>query len=93
VSERTNEPGTPRDGDIIALLRDRDGVPTEVELRSGQTARVLNIAWGYDEGDQYAHLSTNVSPVAEGFTFDSFYTSDIVSIRDAETGATLYPSN
>lgn len=47
---------------MIALLRDRDGMPTTVTLRDGRELTVWNIAWGYDIDDDYAHITTNCSP-------------------------------
>src|SRR5262245_18554217 len=63
---RTDHPGTsqPRrvlehaDSELIALLRGRDGPPTDVPLRDGRRLRVFNIAWGYDDGDLWAHVTT-----------------------------------
>jgi hypothetical protein len=40
----------PADQELIDLLVAREGIWTEVELFDGKTLRVLNIAWGYDQG-------------------------------------------
>ncbi|WP_211762667.1 hypothetical protein [Kutzneria sp. CA-103260] len=79
----------PGDDDVIELLQRRDGVPTEVVLRDGNTLTVLNIAWGYDIGDEYAHVTTNFSPPAEGIEIDFFCTDTVAAIVDPETGTTL----
>ena len=77
------------DTHLLNLLRKRDGAATLVELRSGNTLRVLNIAWGYDIGEPYAHVSTNVSPSIEGESFDFFHTYEVVRLRDPGTNKTL----
>ena len=45
----------------------------EVQLRDGQWIRVFNIARGYDEGADLAHLTTNISPSVEGESVDFFF--------------------
>ncbi len=79
-----------KDEAIIELLRARDGVATDVRLRDGRVCIAFNIAWGYDIGDDFAHVSTNVSPRAEGRDFDFFFTSEIDAITDPANGEVLY---
>ncbi|MFD7988143.1 hypothetical protein ACFV4M_32890 [Kitasatospora indigofera] len=79
----------PRDQAIIDLLQERDGLLTEVVLDGGVRLVVLNIAWGYDIGDAYAHVTTNVSPFVEGAEIDFFFTSSVTAIADASTGGRL----
>jgi hypothetical protein len=50
---------------------------------------VYNIAWGYDFGDPYAHLSTDVSPGQEGRSFDFFSTHKITRVTDPLSGQVL----
>ena len=45
---------------------------------------VWNIAWGYDIGDEYAHITTNISPAMKDASVDFFYTNDILEIINAE---------
>jgi len=52
---------------------------------------VRNIAWGYDEGDDWAHITSNISPAIEGAPIDFFSTRDVLRIDDSETGETLFP--
>jgi hypothetical protein len=78
-----------RDRDVLRLLQERDGVETLVVLRDGQRLTVVNIAWGYDAGDEFSHVTTNISPSEEGRSFDLFFTSEVASILDPSTGATL----
>ncbi|MDT4892338.1 MAG: hypothetical protein QOE97_1373 [Pseudonocardiales bacterium] len=59
-------------------------------LRDGTTLVVHNIAWGYDDGDDSAHVTTNISPRLDGTTIDFFCTSDVVSLADPQTGAALH---
>jgi hypothetical protein len=53
---------SPVDEELIDLLVRREGMTTEVVLRDGRRLRVVNIAWGYDDGDAHAHVTTYVSP-------------------------------
>lgn len=77
------------DAAIIALLNDRDGMPTTVTLRDGRELTVWNIAWGYDIGDDYAHITTNCSPSVGDLPLDFFYTNEVVELRTSESGAVL----
>jgi hypothetical protein len=80
----------PRDESLISLFRDRDGRTTRVILRDGRLLTVLNIAWGYDMGDEFAHVTTNVSPSVEGTSIDFFYTSDVETVSDPSSGDVLF---
>ena len=75
---------------IAPLLRERDGEATLVQLRDGRTFEVLNIAWGIDDGDDFEHVSTNVSPSVEGKSFDFFHTDEVLRVVDPETGRDLW---
>jgi hypothetical protein len=57
------------DADAIAVCRERDGLRTGVLLDDGRHLLVMNIAWGYDEGDPWAHVITNISPRSQGAMF------------------------
>jgi len=59
-------------------------------LKSGSALRVYNIAWGYDLGDEYAHITTNISPSQDGASIDFFYTSDIAEIIDEDSGRIIF---
>ena len=82
----------PIDGELVPLLRRYDGFALDVEMGDGTTLRVSNIAWGYDVGDQYAHVTTNSSPFIEGERVDFFFTSDIVSVWDPSESSEVYRS-
>jgi hypothetical protein len=86
---RTHEPVEPADGKCIELLVQRDGERTIVCLGDGRRLSVLNVAWGYDEGDTYARVTTNISPDVEGEAVDVFLTSEIDTIQD-DAGAVLH---
>ena len=45
---------------------------TTVRLRDGTDHLVHDIAWGYDDGDRYAHITTNVGPGGDGLPVDFF---------------------
>ncbi|MBM6399791.1 hypothetical protein [Phycicoccus sonneratiae] len=79
----------PADAHILELLVNRDGLPTLVTLENGATITVYNIAWGYDIGDEYAHVTTNVSPEVDGTAIHLFLTSEVRSISDPDSGETL----
>ena len=83
----------PIDAKIIQTLRERDGKWTTIELKSGGNCRAVNIAWGYDIGDEWAHVTTNISPDQEGASIDCFYTSDVLRLVDEESGSILFEEN
>ena len=62
------------DDELIRLLRERDGLRTVVDTRRNVSLLVVNIGWGYDLSEPYAHVSTNVSPTVEGEDYDLFHT-------------------
>ena len=59
-------------------------------LRDGRSLIVYNVAWGYDEGNDWAHVTTNISPSLAGVAVDFFYTSAVLRLDDAETGVVLF---
>lgn len=77
------------DAEVIALLVERDGMPTVVRLVDGRTVTVWNVAGGYDLGDEYAHVTSNCSPYVDQHSVDFFYTSEVVEIRDRDGGSVL----
>jgi hypothetical protein len=79
----------PRDREVLALLQRRDGSLTEVLLIDGRGLRVWNIAWGYDAGASWAHITTNISPDAEGEAVDFFFTHEVEAIRAPDLGLVL----
>jgi hypothetical protein len=56
----------PRDEALLAMFLERDGSPSRVVPREGTILTVFNIAWDYDVGDEYSHVTSNVSPAIEG---------------------------
>ena len=65
-------------------------IATEVRLRDGQLLQVFNIAWGYDDGTEWAHMTTNISPAIDGQAVDFFFTNDVMQITDPGTGVQLF---
>jgi hypothetical protein len=61
-----------------------------VRLSESRTLRVFNIAWGQDIGDDFEHITSNISPRVEGAATDFFFTDEIVSIVDPAKGETLW---
>ncbi|MFL6196085.1 MAG: hypothetical protein ACJ75H_18040 [Thermoanaerobaculia bacterium] len=67
---------------IVQILRERDGVATEVQLTGKRVCTVYNIAWGRDLGNPHYHITTNISPEPPGpHTIDFFFTHEVASIR------------
>jgi hypothetical protein len=56
--------------------------PCMVRLADDRLLRVLNIAWGYDLGDDHAHVTTNISPSEAGADIDFFFTCEIEELSD-----------
>ncbi len=79
-----------KDEAVVELLCARDGVATEVRLRHGRVCIALNIVYGYDISDDFAHVTTNISPRSEGNDIDFFFTTEIDAIIDAANGEVLY---
>lgn len=90
TSRVSDEEPEPVDQGLIELFVGRDGEALEVVLRDGQRLGVLNIAWGYDLGDVFAHVTTNVSPFVDGRPIDFFFTEDVVTVLDSRSGEVLY---
>jgi hypothetical protein len=54
-------------------------------MEDNQALKVLDIAWGYDDGEEWAHITTNISPgPAEKGAIDFISTNRIVRILDEE---------
>jgi hypothetical protein len=83
----------PEDASMIALLVARDGLETTVKLADSSVGRVLNISWGYDTGDEYAHVTTNCSPFSNDHPIDFFFTNEVEEIADGRNGDVLWPSD
>ena len=79
-----------RAAEIVPILRERDGRPTTVSMGDGRELTVFNIAWGIDEGEDYEHLTTNISPDVEGASIDFFLTSEVRSVTAPESGQPLW---
>jgi len=74
------------DKKIVEILKYRDALLTKLELRDGKVISVWNIAWGYDLGDDFAHITTNISPDQPGYEIDFFYTNNVAKIIDGDDG-------
>jgi hypothetical protein len=80
----------PRDEALLAMFLERDGSPSRVVLRDGTILTVFNVAWGYDVGDEYSHVTSKVSPAVEGSAVDSFFTNDVDHVLDPATDVILF---
>jgi hypothetical protein len=78
------------DEDLVKLLHDREGLETVVMLQDGRHLVVYDIAWGYDIGDPWAHVTTNISPGRDGASVDVFLTSEVASVIDPGTDRKIY---
>ena len=76
----------------LTILKKRDPDPTDVQLEDGRVLRVYNVAPGRDLGDEFDHVTTNISPSpACDHTVDVFYTNEIAGLVDPDTGHQLFP--
>ena len=78
---------------VTQVLRARDGVKTRVELSADRTLDVLNVAEGQDVGDDYEHITTNISPDIAGCTVDLFFTDEVARIVDPWSGDVLWKAD
>ncbi|PLW94739.1 MAG: hypothetical protein C0592_01985 [Marinilabiliales bacterium] len=82
----------PHDKDVITALVRRDEINTRVHLENGQVLLVNNITYGYDDDDDYAHITANISPET-GDPIEFFYSNEIVKIIDPEDERILFERN
>ena len=76
----------------LKILRRREPFATTVQLSGDRTITVFNVAWGRDMGEEYDHVTTNISPEPDGeHSIDFFHTSEIEVLIDPETGGRLFP--
>ncbi|MDO7843110.1 hypothetical protein [Sphingomonas immobilis] len=62
-------------------------------LSGNRSLSVFNIAWGEDIGDYFEHLTSNISPSLDEASFDLFFTDEIVSLTDPETGTVIWKTD
>lgn len=72
----------PADTALIDLLNERHGRRTTVVQTDGRNLDLWNIVWGYDMGDEFAHVTTNCSPFTEGANLDVFFTNEVAKVLD-----------
>jgi hypothetical protein len=78
---------------IVPLLEARSGQRTKLELSELRSLDVFNIAWGEDIGDDYQHITANVSPEVDGAAVDLFFTDEVVRVTDPASGALLWEAD
>ena len=81
---------SPTAAEILAVLKKRDGIETQVRLKTGRVYRVFNIAWGQDDSDPELHVTTNISPDIEGASVDLFFTNEVSALLDPTSNETLF---
>ena len=79
-----------KDNHNIEIFKISDQIEKEILLEDGGVLKVWNIAWGYDFEDEFAHITTNISPAVENADIDFFYTNEIIRIKDLLNRITLY---
>lgn len=57
-----------------------------MRLTDERELRVLDIAWGYDIGDDHAHITTNCSPGEPEAPSDVFFTCEIEAVTESAGG-------
>jgi hypothetical protein len=77
--------------ELINLLVAHGGTPTLVCFLEGDNLIVHNIAWGYDLGDEYAHVTTNVSPSLPSAPIDFFITDGVRTSESARDSPRMVP--
>ena len=75
--------------EVRSILTARDGRLTVAKLTSGSVLSIKNIAWGRDDGADFDHITTNISPEISGFSIDFFHTSEVSELVD-EDGSVLF---
>ncbi len=79
----------PHDKDVITALVRRDEINTMVILQNGESLVVNNITYGYDDDEDYAHITINISPET-GDPIEFFFSNEIVKIIDPEDKRVLF---
>ncbi len=85
-----DEQPAPIDASLINLLLARNGQTTTVVVRDGRRYTICNIVYGYDSGDEGAHIITNLDSDVPGQKTEFFTTDNVVAVLDEE-GVDLYP--
>lgn len=80
-----------KDSHIIEIFNFLNDTEAIVTLGDGRELKVWNIAWAYDESDDFAHITSNISPTKEGASIDFFYTNEIKTI--ANNGEQIFSSD
>ena len=75
----------------LDILRTRDNELSLVSLRCGRSILVRTIAWGYDLGEDVAHITSNVATdPSEELELTLFHANEIVEIVDPDNSAVLF---
>jgi len=88
VTSEAISPG--RGATLVKLLLERTGIPTTLHLEDGAHIVAHNCAWGRDFGNDWEHLSLNVSPEIEGVAFEVVSGGEVAEIIDPASGEVLY---
>lgn len=75
-----------KDQHIIDTFKTTDQIEKVVYLDNNSNLTVWNIAWGYDIGDEFAHVTANINPEIKSSDIDYFYTNEILKIEDRKNG-------
>jgi hypothetical protein len=78
------------DDNIIQCFRSFDNEKIVVKLKDGKSFMVWNVAYNYDMGDKFAQITTNINPLIEDASIDSFCTDEIIEMINAENEEVIF---
>lgn len=62
-------------------------------LSGNRSLSVFNVAWGEDMGDDFEHLTSNISPAFDSAAVDLFFTDEVETVIDSETGTVVWETD
>jgi hypothetical protein len=78
------------DKPIIECFRSLDNRKSIVKLEDGKSFVVWNIVYGYDMGEDFAYITTNINPTIAGTSIDGFCTNEIAEIINPENQEVIF---
>ncbi len=75
----------------LDILVERCGRWSRVYLTGERICMVYDVAWGFDEGEDVAHITSNISPgPSTERTIDFFHATEISRIENPDTDEILF---
>ena len=62
-------------------------------LSGARTLRIFNVAWGEGLGDDFEHITSNISPRVDDATIDFFFTDEVASIVEPARDEPLWEAD